>query len=47
MDKAKETDRMRDVRIAETNNGSTLRTRVVPNKKGYTRCQKHMKKDEE
>lgn len=47
MAKAKETDRMRDERIAETNNGTALRTRVVPNKKGYKRRQKHMKKDED
>jgi len=33
MSKAKESKRQRDERIAESNNGTTLRTRVVPNKK--------------
>ena len=33
MTKAKESRRQRDERIAESNNGTTLRTRVVPNKK--------------
>lgn len=33
MTKAKESKRQRDERIAESNNGTTLRTRVVPNKK--------------
>lgn len=47
MTDAKETDRMRDERIAETNNGSTLRTRIVPNKKSYKRHRKHKKRDED
>ena len=34
---AKETKRMRSERISETNNGMTLRTRAVPNKKKYDR----------
>jgi len=33
MSKAKESKRQRDERIAESNNGTTMRTRVVPNKK--------------
>lgn len=33
MTKVKESKRQRDERIAESNNGATLRTRVVPNKK--------------
>lgn len=40
MTKAKESKRQRDERIAESNNGTALRTRVVPNKKKrkHTKC---------
>lgn len=34
---AKETERMRNERIAASNNGQTLRTRTVPSKKKYNR----------
>ena len=44
-DNAKENERMRNERIAGTNNGMTLRTRSIPNKKKYTRKQKHSNKD--
>ena len=44
-DFAKENERMRNERIASTNNGMTLRTRSIPNKKKYTRKQKHSNKD--
>ena len=44
-DFAKENERMRNERIAGTNNGMTLRTRSIPNKKKYTRKQKHSNKD--
>ena len=44
-DFAKENERMRNERIAGTNNGMTLRTRSIPNKKNYTRKQKHSNKD--
>lgn len=44
-DSAKENERMRNERIAGTNNGMTLRTRSIPNKKKYTRKQKHSNKD--
>lgn len=37
----RETDRLRTERIEGTNNGRTLRTRVVRNKMKYTRKQKH------
>ncbi len=40
MTKAKESKRQRDERIAESNNGTTLRTRVVPNKKKRTRVKR-------
>ncbi len=33
MTKVKESKRQRDERIAESNNGTTLRTRVVPKKR--------------
>ena len=39
---AKESKRQRNERIAESNNGSTLRTRVVPNKKKRTRIIKRV-----
>ena len=42
MTKAKESRRQRDERIAESNNGTTLRTRVVPNKKKRTRIIKRV-----
>lgn len=35
---AKESQRMREERIANSNNGMTLRTRTVPNKKAYNRA---------
>ena len=44
---AKENERMRNERIAGTNNGMTLRTRTIPNKKKYIRKQKHSNKDYE
>ena len=44
-DYAKENERMRNERIAGTNNGMTLRTRSIPNKKKYTRKHKHSNKD--
>lgn len=34
---AKESKRQRDERIAQSNNGMTLRTRTVPSKKKYNR----------
>lgn len=40
MSKAKESKRQRDERIAESNNGTTLRTRVVPNKKKKKRIRR-------
>lgn len=43
--KAKETKCQRKERISNSNNGATMRTRVVKNKKKYTRKTKH--KDEE
>lgn len=39
--KVKETKKQRATRIAESNNGRTMRTRVVKNKKKYTRKAKH------
>lgn len=36
-----ESERMRDARIQETDNGRALRTRVVRDKTKYTRKQKH------
>ena len=44
--KIKETERMRNERIAGTNNGLTLRTRVVKDKKKYSRKKKHKKEEE-
>jgi hypothetical protein len=41
MKKAKENERMRNERIAGSDNGRTLRTRVVKDKKKYTRKKKH------
>ena len=43
---AKETERMRKERIAGSDNGRTLRTRVVKDKKKYSRKQKHKKEEE-
>lgn len=45
---AKENERMRKERIAGSDNGRTMRTRVVKDKKKYTRKTKHkkMSKDE-
>lgn len=40
MSKAKESKRQRDERIAESNNGTTLRTRVVPDKKKRKRIKR-------
>lgn len=42
--KAKESARLRQERIAGTSNGMTLRTRVVKDKKKYSRKLKHSKK---
>ena len=42
--KAKESARLRQERIAGTSNGMTLRTRVVKDRKKYSRKIKHMKK---
>ena len=39
--KAKENERMRKERIAGSDNGRTMRTRVVKDKKKYTRKKKH------
>ena len=39
--KSKETKKQRETRIAESNNGATTRTRVVKDKKKYTRKTKH------
>lgn len=39
--KAKENKRMRKERIAGSDNGRTMRTRVVKDKKKYTRKTKH------
>lgn len=39
--KAKENERMRKERIAGSDNGRTMRTRVVNDKKKYTRKTKH------
>ncbi len=36
----KESDKLRDERIEGTNNGATLRTRTVENKKKYKRKKK-------
>lgn len=41
----KETDRLRKERISGTDNGSTLRTRVVRDKTKYTRKKKHKNKE--
>lgn len=38
---AKENERMRKERIAGSDNGRTMRTRVVKDKKKYTRKTKH------
>lgn len=35
---AKESKKQRDMRIADSNNGMTTRTRVIPNKKAYNRA---------
>ncbi len=43
---AKETERMRKERIAGTDNGRTLRTRVVKDKKKYSRKKKHKKEED-
>ena len=40
MEDAKESDYLRDERIFGTNNGATLRTRVIKNKKAYKRKKK-------
>ena len=41
--KAKETKCQRKERISSSNNGATMRTRVVKDKKKYTRKAKHKK----
>ena len=43
---AKETERMRKERIAGSDNGRTMRTRVVNDKKKYTRKSKHNLKED-
>ena len=40
MEDAKESDYLRDERIFGTNNGATLQTRVIKNKKAYKRKKK-------
>lgn len=40
MEDAKESDYLRDERIFGTNNGATLQTRVIKNKKEYKRKKK-------
>lgn len=40
MENGKEFDYLRDERIFGTNNGATLRTRVIKNKKAYKRKKK-------
>ncbi len=45
--KAKETKRQRKERISNSNNGATTRTRVVKNKKKYTRKTKHKQMSKE
>lgn len=40
---AKESKRQRNERIASTNNGMTLRTRIVPSKKQYNRQETNRK----
>jgi len=40
MEEAKESDDLRDERIFGTNNGATLQTRVIKNKKAYKRKKK-------
>lgn len=40
MENTKESDYLRDERISGTNNGATLRTRVIKNKKAYKRKKK-------
>ena len=42
---AKENERMRKERIAGSDNGRTMRTRVVKDKKKYTRKTKHKKNE--
>lgn len=41
--KHKESDRLRNERIAGTSNGTTLRTRIVRDRTRYTRKLKHKK----
>ena len=40
MEEAKESDYLRDERIFGTNNGATLQTKVIKNKKEYKRKKK-------
>ena len=40
MEEAKESDYLRDERINGTNNGATLQTRIIKNKKEYKRKKK-------
>lgn len=46
MEDSKESDYLRDERIFGTNNGATLQTRVIKNKKAYKR-KKKLNLDEE
>lgn len=43
---AKENERMRNERIAGSDNGRTMRTRVVKDKKKYTRKKKHKNEED-
>ena len=43
--KAKESKKQRQERIQNSNNGATMRTRVVPNKKKYNRAKEKAKKE--
>ena len=45
--KAKESERQRNERIAGSNNGNTLKTRVVSSKKKYKRNKKVKDEDHE
>ncbi|PBC73929.1 hypothetical protein [Fibrobacter intestinalis] len=40
---SKEPEVLRNLRIRESQNGATLRTRIIDNKKQYNRKQKHKK----
>lgn len=44
MTTAKESNSQRAARIAESGNGQTMRTRIIRDRKTYTRKDKHKKK---